>query len=120
MAGYELVAIENLCPAMGCLEPEGFPAKGKGCRVEAVLEAEVAVPVQFSLSPLYALRRPVWQRLKDMAFGFGKHAQRPLLGSAVDAVARFTQDPFFGLIVGIDQGAEVPQREKSPFEGLDS
>jgi len=55
-----------------------------------------------------------------MAFRFGKHIQRPLLGGAVDAVARFTQNPLFELIVAIDQSPKLPQREKIPFEVLDS
>jgi len=54
-----------------------------------------------------------------MAFGFGEHVQRPLFGGAVDAVARFTQDPLFELVVGIDQSTEFPKREKIPFEVLD-
>jgi len=53
-----------------------------------------------------------------MAFSFCKQAQRALLGGAVDAVARFTQDPLFELIVGIDQSTKLPQWEKIPFEVL--
>jgi len=47
-----------------------------------------------------------------MAFGFGEHGQRPLLGGAVDAVARFTQDPLFELVIAIDQSTKLRRGKK--------
>jgi hypothetical protein len=80
----------------------------------------VAVAVQFHLSPLRAPGRPVWKRLEEMAFGLCKHAQGALTRTSVDAVSGLAEYPLFQLVVGIGQGAEVPQRKEISFDKFHS
>ena len=118
VGGDELVVAEQLHGGLGGPQPQMLAYQTEAGGVVRLLELHVAVGVELDPCPHGELRWASGKGAQELALGLDEAGQGLLVGGAVDAVAGGAEQPGAQLRIGVDEVAELAQRDERTLEVL--